>query len=66
MLEVNWFDDFGRIQRLVVMILRKYIKEFYSGRESSWEQQQLAYVSMDDELTREQGNFFEKYTLEVK
>jgi hypothetical protein len=66
MLEVNRFDDFGRIQRLVVMILRKYIKEFYSGRESSWEQQQLAYVSMDDELTREQGNFFEKYTLEVK
>jgi hypothetical protein len=66
MLDVEHFDDLEQVQQIAVMILRKYIKEFYSDRQSSWEQSQLSYVSMDDELTREQGNFFEKYTLSVK
>lgn len=66
MLEVEHFDDLEQVQQIAVMILRKYIKEFYSGRQSNWEQSQLSYVPMDDELTREQGNFFEKYTLSVK
>jgi len=66
MLEVEQFDDLEQVQQIAVMILRKYIKEFYSDRQSSWEQSQLSYVPMDEELTREQGNFFEKYTLSVK
>jgi hypothetical protein len=66
MLEVEHVDDLEQIQQIAVMILRKYIKEFYSGRQSNWEQSQLSYVPMDDELTREQGNFFDRYTLSVK
>ena len=66
MLEVEQFGDLDQVQRIAVMILRKYIKEFYSERESRWEQGQLSYISMDDELSRDQGNFFDKYTLEVK
>ncbi|WP_460559652.1 DEAD/DEAH box helicase family protein [Halorubrum pallidum] len=66
MLEVEHVDDLEQIQQITVMILRKYIKEFYSGRQSNWEQSQLSYVPMDDELTREQGNFFDRYTLSVK
>jgi len=66
MLEVEHVDDLEQIQQIAVMILRKHIKEFYSERQSNWEQSQLSYVPMDDELTREQGNFFEKYTLSVK
>jgi len=66
MLEVEQFDDLEQVQQIAVMILRKYIKEFYSDRQSSWEQSQLSHVPMDEELTREQGNFFEKYTLSVK
>jgi len=55
MLEVEQFDDLEQVQQIAVMILRKYIKEFYSDRQSSWEQSQLSYVPMDEELTREQG-----------
>ncbi|WP_224338341.1 DEAD/DEAH box helicase family protein [Haloprofundus halobius] len=66
MLEVEHVDDLEQIQQIAVMILRKYIKEFYSGRQSNWEQSQLSYVPMDDELTRDQGNFFDRYTLSVK
>lgn len=66
MLDVGQFGDLEQVQRIAVMILRKYIKEFYTGRESRWEQRQLSYISMDDELSRDQGNFFDKYTLEVK
>ncbi len=66
MLDVGRFGDLEQVQQIAVMILRKYIKEFYSGHQSTWEQSQLSYVSMDNELTREQGNFFEKYTLSVK
>jgi len=66
MLEVEQFDDLEQIQQVAVMILRKYINEFYSERESRWEQSQLSYIPMDDELSRDQGTFVDKYTLEVK
>jgi len=44
MLEVEQFDDLEQVQQIAVMILRKYIKEFYSDRQSSWEQSQLSYA----------------------
>ncbi|EMA70306.1 hypothetical protein C462_10682 [Halorubrum distributum JCM 13916] len=66
MLEINHFDELEQVQQIAVMILRKYIKEFYSEQQSNWEQSQLSYVSIDDELSREQGNFLEKHTLSVK
>jgi len=66
MLEVEQFGDLEQVQQIAVMILRKYINKFYSGHESTWEQSQLSYISMDDELSRDQGNFLDSYTLEVK
>jgi hypothetical protein len=66
MLEVQQFEELQQVQQIAVMILRKYIKTFYTDRQTSWEQSQLTYVPMDEELNREQGNFLESYKLSVK
>jgi len=66
MLEVDSFSDRGQIQRIAVMILRKYVEEFYNRRQKRWEQQQLTYVPIEDDEEREQGNFIDTYQLEVR
>jgi len=66
MLEVETFADRERIQQITVMILRKYVDEFYNRRQKRWEQRQLSYAPLEGEVDREQGNFIEHYELEVK
>jgi hypothetical protein len=66
MLHVSKFEDTDRIQQIVVMILRKYTEQFYSTKQKQWEQGHLTYVSLDEELTRNQGNFVDEYELEVR
>jgi hypothetical protein len=66
LLDIDQFGDLERIHEIVVMILRKYIEEFYSTHQRRWEQSRLTYVPMDDELGREQGNFIDEHVLAVK
>ena len=66
MLEVTDRSDLDRLQRLAVMVLRTYVRAFYTDEEKQWEQSQLSYVPITEERDREQGNFFEEYMLAVK
>jgi superfamily II DNA or RNA helicase len=66
LLEVSQFDDIKQVQQIAVMILRKYVSKFYSEREDEWEQGRLSYVTLDEEMQREDGNFIDSYTLRAK
>lgn len=66
MLQVEQFDGLGQVQQIVVMILKSYVSNYYRDRQTQWEQKQLSFVSMDEELSKEDGNFFDQYKLEVR
>jgi hypothetical protein len=66
MLRVEELDDIEQVQQVVMMILRSYVSNYYKDRQTKWEQKQMSFVSMDEELSKEDGNFFNHYTLEIK
>jgi hypothetical protein len=48
------------------MILRKYVEKHYGQAEKRWEQSNLTYKSVDDEIDDESGAIITSYSAEVK
>lgn len=65
-LELQSFDELERIHRIVVMILSKYIEQYYKDRRSNWEKKQLSYKAIGEEVNKEEGNFITSYQASVK
>lgn len=61
-LEPNSFSDLIKIERIVLMILRKYIDNFYNYHHKIWEQKQLEYQILDEN----DKNVIQSYTARVK
>jgi hypothetical protein len=59
------FDDLKRIREVVLMILRKYIEQHYRQTEKVWEQSNLVYKEVDEEIDDEEGVIIDSYTAEV-
>ncbi|WP_254810781.1 DEAD/DEAH box helicase family protein [Natronosalvus amylolyticus] len=55
------FSDLEDIQRLVEILLKSYVDEFYSQKQESWESQHLSYQTLD----AEDRNFPDNYTLTI-
>jgi len=66
MVSFNEFSDLDQIRELVLMILRKHIEEEYRGAEKRWEQSQLTYLPVDDEIDQNDGVLVQSYTAAVK
>lgn len=47
LVEAHSFVDVARLERLALMILRKYVKNFYIRAQKRWEQRKLEYQSLD-------------------
>jgi hypothetical protein len=41
------FTDMKRMERLALMILRKYVKNYYTRAQKHWEQKQMVYQTLD-------------------
>ena len=60
------FSDLDRIRDITLMILRKYVEEHYGQAEKRWEQSNLTYKSVDDEIDDGSGALIASYSAEVK
>jgi len=49
MLQIASFADVGRLEDIAVMILRKYVDRYYTRAHRKWEQDQMAYRSLDED-----------------
>jgi len=47
MLQVTSFADVGRIEQIALMILRKYVEQYYTRAHRRWEQDQVVYQALD-------------------
>jgi len=62
MLEVRSFADVGRLEQIALMILRKYIEQYYTRAHRRWEQDQLIYQTLDEA----DANLIGRYEARVK
>jgi hypothetical protein len=60
------FDDLDRIRDIILMILRKYVEDHYSQAEKRWEQGNLTYQPVNDEIDDDSGAIIASYSAEVK
>jgi hypothetical protein len=49
LVDVTTFADVDRLERLALMILRKYVEAYYTRAERRWEQDQLVYQALDED-----------------
>ncbi|MEA3407333.1 MAG: DEAD/DEAH box helicase family protein [Chloroflexota bacterium] len=49
LITLNTFADVEQLQRIALMILRKYVDNFYTRAHRRWEQSQLAYQILDED-----------------
>jgi hypothetical protein len=49
LVDVTGFGDVDRLERLALMILRKYVETYYTRARRRWEQGQLVYQPLDDD-----------------
>lgn len=62
MLEARSFEDIGRLEQIALMILRKYVEQFYTHQHRQWEKAQMTYQSLD----RDDANLIGAYEARVK
>ncbi len=48
LIALTLFTDVERLERLALMILRKYVKNYYTRAKKRWEQKQLVYQTLDE------------------
>ncbi len=48
MLEVRSFADVDRLEEIALMILRKYVEQYYTRAHRLWERDQLIYQTLDE------------------
>jgi hypothetical protein len=60
--ELTSFADVARLERIVLMILRKYVEGYYTRARRRWEQKHLAYQMLDNE----DENLITSYEARVK
>jgi len=64
-LALRSFEDVNRLQQIALMILRKYVEQFYTRARRQWEKTQLDYFLLDGEVNIEDGNFIRRYEAQV-
>ncbi len=62
LLAVTSFGDVARLERVALMILRKYVKQYYTRAQKRWEQEQLRYQLLD----KDDDNLIPAYEAQVK
>ena len=62
MLEARSFEEVGRLEQIALMILRKYVEQFYTHKHRRWEKKQMAYQSLDSD----DANLIGIYEAQVK
>lgn len=62
MLQVETYEDLRRVERIVAMILTKYVDNVYSHVRKKWEDEQRDYT----ELSASDPNFFEGYAVRYR
>lgn len=60
--EIKKFDDYKKIEEIVIALLKLYVKAFYEFYKSDWEQEflEFQYLSEDD------ANLISEYSVEVE
>lgn len=62
LLDVQSFSNVARFERLALMVLRKYVKNYYTRAQKHWEQKQLEYQLLDEN----DENLISSYEAQVK
>jgi len=62
MLEARSFEEVGRLEQIALMILRKYVEQFYTQKHRRWEKKQMTYQSLDSD----DANLIGIYEAQVK
>lgn len=62
MIRIEQFSEIGKLERLVRMLLRQYVEDYYRLRRRQWEKGHLHYVPLEE---AEDENLLDSYVLEV-
>ncbi len=63
-MNVNSFKDIINFEKIMITLLKKYMKSFYEYKRSEWESQYLEYRELDEK--KDKANLIGSYTITVE